>query len=368
MTSPAVEKAPQHASAAQGRAITVRELASADHAAWTAFLATRSDAVLYHTLPWRDFVVASFRHEPLYLIAERGAQIAGILPMFVVRNAVLGSKLLSLPYDMAAGGALAVDEAAERALYDKALAAARSLRVDYAEFRSDRPRPELSDLGLPRSEPVLITQTPLGDEAVWDRVAEDHVKARRKAAKRGVTVREAASREDYAAFYDVYLTVFRTFGTPPYGWRYFDLLFERFHADSRVKLLLAFAGDRCIGGLQLFCYQRNLVSKFAACLPEAVPLRAYAALYGAAIDFGLAGAYANLNWGSSSRAQEGLIRFKEGWGATTSPAQVYALPIRGAVPDVARYYDADGIAQRAWRKLPVAWTRVLGPPLNRWYC
>jgi len=354
---------------ADRKSVGVRQLNASDERQWTGFLTTRPEANLYHTPLWRDFITSCFNHEPLYLLAERAGAVSGILPLFLVRNAFLGSKLLSLPYDVSSGGALAFDDESERALYEHAIAEARRLRVGFLEFRSDRPRPVLDDLGLIRSEPVVISEMELdGKSSVWQRVAEDHVKALRKARNRGVEIRLAGTRQEFADFYRVYLEVFRAFGTPPYGVRYFDLLYERLHPTEHVKIFLAFVDGSCVGGLQLFCWGRNLVSKFAACLPEAVPRRAYAALYGAAIEYGLQAGFARLNWGSSSRSQAGLIAFKEGWGALGRPAVLYSLPVRGSVPDVARYYDPDGVRKRIWRKLPLPWTRIVGHSLNRWFC
>jgi lipid II:glycine glycyltransferase (peptidoglycan interpeptide bridge formation enzyme) len=123
-----------------------------------------------------------------------------------------------------------------------------------------------------------------------------------------------------------------------------------------------------VGGLLLFCWGKNLVSKFAACLPEAVPLRAYVALYWRAIQLGLKSGYRRLSWGTSSRDQTGLIEFKERWGARTQPAVLYDLPVKGKIPSIEKYYDSEGLAHRVWRMLPLSATRNIGGLLNRWFC
>jgi len=197
---------------------------------------------------------------------------------------------------------------------------------------------------------------------------KDHRKAIRKAENRGVEVREAQSLEDFEDFYQVYLRVFRAFGTPPYGANYFPTLWQHLRASGAMRLLLARVEQRCVGGLLLFCWRRNLVSKFAACLPEAVPLRAYVALYWRAIQLGLKLGYRQLSWGTSSRDQMGLIEFKERWGAHTRPAVLYDLPVRGKIPSIEKYYDAEGLTRRLWRMLPISTTRNVGGFLNRWFC
>jgi FemAB-related protein (PEP-CTERM system-associated) len=352
---------------AEGGAVDL--LRDADAPAWTDFVAAHPAATLYHTLQWRDVVQEVFGHRPLYLTCTTEGALSGVLPLFEIRLPLLGAKLVSLPYDVGSGGALAADAAAERALGAHAIELARQRGARYLEIRCQSPRAALEELGMIRSEPVLISEMRLDGEAqVRQRVASDHRKAVRKAETRGVTVREATTLDDFTAFYQVYLRVFRDFGTPPYGPTYFPTLWRRLYPSGAVRLLLAFHGGQCVGGLLLFCWGRNLVSKFAACVPEAVPLRAYALLYWRAICLGLEEGYQKLNWGTSSRSQEGLIEFKERWGAQSGPVQVYALPLRGRAPALERYYDSEGLAQRLWRRLPLWTTPLLGQPLNRWFC
>jgi len=360
---------PSHTATEPAGTVSVRQIASHDTARWEDFLARSAGANLYHTPAWRDVVTECFGHTPVYLLSERANQATGVLPLFLIRNPILGCKLLSLPYDIGSGGAIAADHESERALVEHAVAIARNYGAKFLELRPSRPQPVLTDLGFRRSEPVIISDMELdGETAVWERVSKDHMKAIRKAKSRGVEIQVADKRRDFHDFYAVYLEVFRAFGTPPYGSRYFDLLHEKLQPSGAVRLFTARVAGRCVGGLQLFCWGKNLVSKFAACLPEAVPLRAYPALYAAAIEFAVTSKYETLSWGTSSRAQKGLIEFKEGWGATSRAAQIYSMPIRGAAPDLEKYYDGDALPQRVWRKLPLSWTRVMGQPLNRWFC
>jgi hypothetical protein len=289
--------------------------------------------------------------------------------MFLIRFPLMGCKLVSMPYDIGSGGALAMDEAAERALTERAIVLARELHVNFIEFRYGSPRPAVEAIGFQRSEPVLLSEMLLDSEVqVWGRMEKDHRKAIRKAENRGVEVREAGSLKDFEDFYQVYLKVFRAFGTPPYGANYFPTLWHYLHPSGAVRLLLAHVDQRCVGGLLLFCWGRNLVSKFAACLPEAVPLRAYVALYWRAIQFGLKAGYRKLSWGTSSRNQTGLIEFKERWGAHTAPAVLYDLPVRGRIPSIEKYYGSEGLSRWLWRRLPLSTTAVVGGPLNRWFC
>ena len=357
------------ASGIAAAALQVRPLQAAEEAAWTAYVAAHPEATLYHSLPWRDVVHEVFGHQARYLLAARGAEIAGTLPLFLVRVPLLGSKLIGLPYDIGSGGPLAADGETDAALVRAAMQLAEQLRVDYLELRLGGSRESLDPLGLVQSHPVIISDMDLTEgEKVWSQVSADNRQSIRKARNRGVKVREAESLADCDAFYQVYLRAFRDFGTPPYGRSYFPTVWRRLGASKGVRLLLAEVEGRIVGGSVLFCWGPNIVSKFAACLPEAVPLRAYAALYGATIDLALEARVKRLSWGTSATHQTGLIDFKRRWGAVGRPASLYAHPVRKMPPPVERYYDETGLERRLWKKLPVGFTPFAGGLLSRWFC
>ena len=347
---------------------SIRELQTGEEESWDAFAKTRPGSNLYHSTLWRDFVRQVFGHRPVYLVAERGGQLTGILPMFLVRAPFLGSKLISLPYDIGSGGTAAIDACSASALLEAAIRRARELRVDYMELRYGAPQPAAATLGLGASEPVIVSDLELGDEKrVWSRLSRNHRRSIHTARESGIQVREAGSLEEYLEFYRIMLRVFRNFGTPPYGPGYIRAVWKHLHPAGAVRLLLAYAGGRPMGGALLFCWGKAMVDKLCLTLPESVPLCANAALYARTIELGLERGFETLNLGSSARTQTGLIEFKEKWGATRRPAVCYALPIEGKVPAIEKYFDSNGLAQRMWRKLPVAVT-PLGGVLHRWFC
>ena len=79
--------------------IEVRALRAADEAAYTAFLATRGEALLYHSLPYRDLLLDQLGCEAEYLVALEGGEIRGVLP--TMRS---GGVLNSLPFYGSHGG------------------------------------------------------------------------------------------------------------------------------------------------------------------------------------------------------------------------------------------------------------------------
>ncbi len=348
---------------------TCRAALPSDDSAWNEFVSNCSEATVYHSTPWRDFVTNTFGQQSRYVLAETSGKIRGVLPLFQISAPLLGSKMISMPYDVASGGPLTADPGVARALAEAAALKAKQQRVDYLELRCPGPSPALEALGFRRSEPVLISDLELSDEqTIWKSLKPDRRKSVGRAARRGVTVREASSFSDLESYYRAYLIVFRDFGTPPYGRRYLSGLWADLHPTGLVRVLLAEVDGKCVGGAMLFVFGRTLIAKITICLPEALPLRATGALYWKTIQLALEEGCTRLSFGSSSRHQKGLIEYKEGWGAVTRPAAFYSLPIRGKVPSIEKYFNSDGLPQKVWRKLPLGLTPLIGHPLNRWFC
>jgi FemAB-related protein (PEP-CTERM system-associated) len=114
--------------------LVVEELGSAAHAAWDAFVRRAPTGTPFHLLAWRRAVERVFGHEPLYLVARRGEEIVGVLPLFHIRSPFVGRNLLSVPYAVY-GGIVAVDDEAARALLAEASKIAHAERVGCMELR-----------------------------------------------------------------------------------------------------------------------------------------------------------------------------------------------------------------------------------------
>lgn len=347
----------------------VRISESSDHADWEQFARGCAEATFYQTPRWCTFIADLFGHRAYHLVAERNSKISGVLPLFLATAPFGGKRLISLPYDVASGGPLAKDEAAASALVTEAMRLATKWRVDFLELRVARRAPALDALGLLREDMVVTSTLALGGaEAAWGAVSANNLESVRVASRRGVVIKPGETLSDFLAFYDVYLRVFREFGTPPYPRRYFIELHQRFQAEGAAQLLLAYVNDRIVGGKLCFFFGGTLVSKFAVALRDVVPLRVYPALYGATIDLGLRLGAHTLSWGGSGKSQTGLINFKRRWGSENAVTVRYSLVLRRRPPDLEKYFDSARIERRAWRWLPLAVTARLGGVLNRWFC
>jgi FemAB-related protein (PEP-CTERM system-associated) len=119
--------------------IRVRPMASDDRARWDAFVAACPEATFFHRAGWREVLERAFGHRTHYLLAERGSDIVGVLPLTEIRSRLFGHALISNAFCVY-GGIATTDEAARAALDSEARKLARALQVGYLEYRNLRPR------------------------------------------------------------------------------------------------------------------------------------------------------------------------------------------------------------------------------------
>ena len=108
----------------------VRPYAEADRAAWEAFVDSCPSATFFHRIGWRQVLEEVFAHRTHYLLAQRGSNIVGVLPLAQVKSRLFGHALTSLPFAVY-GGVASEDAAAVSALHSAAAQLARDLGVTH---------------------------------------------------------------------------------------------------------------------------------------------------------------------------------------------------------------------------------------------
>ena len=79
-------------------ALTVTDATDQDRHAWQAYVAAHPQATFFHRWEWRALMATQWRHRPVYLIARRGQDVCGVLPLAHMKTRLFGSQLVSLPF------------------------------------------------------------------------------------------------------------------------------------------------------------------------------------------------------------------------------------------------------------------------------
>jgi hypothetical protein len=272
-----------------------------------------------HLPGWSRVVERTWDHAPRHLAAFRGHALVGVLPLFHVKSRIVGSSLISIP-NAVYGGALGDDEIVCRALLDSARALGQRLRVNYVELRSSCDGQSHEGLVTPLSPYVRFERPITADEdALMASFPRDIRRMIRLGSSRGLVARRGGA-DLLDRFYEVVLSFyFRDSVLPYYGGAY-----PEFHR----------------AGVNNFMY--------------------FALMKSAA-----AGGYRRFDFGRSKLAT-GACSFKRGWHMREEPLRYAYFLVRSThVPDVTPLSPRFKLLVAAWKRLPLAVSKVIGPPIVR---
>lgn len=338
--------------------LTVRPCTDADRERWDGFVFACPDATFFHRFGWREIFATVFRHRTHYLLAERGGEIVGVLPLVELRSLLFGHSLQSLPFAVY-GGVAATDAQAVPALHRAAADLGRQLGVSHLELRNR----VAAEPTWPRSDLHVTFRKAILPEVEANLLA---IPRKQRAVVRKGIQRNLRSEIDPGVerFFALYADNLHRHGTPPQPKRYFEALRRVFGDDCEVLLAFSPEGE-AVAGVMSFYFRDEVLPYYAGDLPAARDLGAndfkYWELMRRACERGLK----VFDYGRSKR-DTGSFDFKKNWGFEPTPLHYeYQLYTRDSVP---QNNPANPKYQRAievWRRLPRGLVNAVGPALAR---
>ncbi len=335
----------------------VRDADDTDCERWNGFLAS-TEGTFYQAYEWRELNREELRHETWFLMAERDGDIEGVLPLVRVRSRLFGDIVCSMPF-VNYGGVCARSESARSALVAEARRRAEEATCDYLEIRAREELPGMAS----RSDKVTM-RLPLDTDpdVVWRSFKSKHRNNVNRVQREGVEV-ESGGELLVPAFYRLLSASWSDMGTPLYRESYFRALMNLF--GDRARIFLAYQGGRPIAGALNGYFNGVVEGMWAAMLPEARKLQPNYVLYWEMIRHGCIEGLPWYHLGRSTRDSPAAA-WKARWGAEAIPLYWnYHLVGRSSVPELNPRNPKYRAAIAAWRRLPLAFTRAMGPPLAR---
>jgi FemAB-related protein (PEP-CTERM system-associated) len=330
----------------------VRQPLSEEYREWDEFVLRHPHGSPFHLIAWKKTLEESFGYQPQYLIA-RDDKVRGVLPLFFVRNPLLGRALISSPFAVY-GGILADSNEVRLALYEKARAIGEELRVDYIELRNANPE---QCAGAPNvSRYVAFSQMLEPDETAL--LASLPKKTRnmvRKSLKTPFVARYGVA--DPTVLDHVHARNMRRLGTPNFPRQYFERLLANFGkmADIREVWL-----DHEPVAVSLNIFFRNSMHTYHAAADSRYnALGANTFMYYDHLRWAGQNGYEVFDFGRCKR-DTGVFEFKKHWNTTMRELPYEIILVnRNELPNFSPANPKFSLAIRFWQKLPMPLARLL---------
>jgi FemAB-related protein (PEP-CTERM system-associated) len=329
--------------------------------AWDGFVSSVADGTFFHLSPWSGLLQQTFCFEPCHLYAETEGAITGVLPLYRVRNWIMGDALISTPFTVY-GGVCAADPASAEALVSHAIAMAEARGVDYLELR-DRDAALRPDFHHNSRYVAFWGPLSKDPEAGLKKLPRDTRYMIRRAEKNGLTLRHGM--EQLPDFYRLFAISLHRLGTPVFPKRWIEALAQTFSHCSDLSVV--YSGEEPVCGVLSFLFRDTILPYYVGAQPLANKLAGNNFMYWELMKWAAGEGYATFDFGRSKKGT-GAYAFKSQWGLAVKELDYQVrLVRRKTVPDFSPLNPKLGLAVRAWQKLPPIVANNLGPHVIRWF-
>ena len=282
-------------------------------------------ASFFHCAKWARVLNATYGHRPHYLGVMQADRAQALLPILEVNSPFTGRRGVSVPFSDE-GGLLILDEASGDRLLQKAMALGRAHRWKYLELRGHfpgnlRPTPWTSYFGYE----VDLSG---GLDALFARFDGSVRRAIHKAVRAGVQAHVLTTLDSTRTFYRLHCLTRRKHGTPPQSFAFFRNLLEHVIKPGNGFIVIATHEQRPVAGGVFVHHGRTAMYKFGASNQPDLHLRGNDLVMWEAIKWYASRGYSWFTMGRTAPSNEGLRRFKCGFGAREYPIDYFRYDLR----------------------------------------
>jgi len=313
----------------------------------------------FHESRWLELVRCSFRFETQTLVAWRGKDLVGVLPLALVTAPITGRRLVSVPFGVY-GGILASDAEAVAALDSNACELTRRLNARFLETRYLGTAPT-QHLALHRYE-TYRRELPADPAQVLGTIPRKaRAEVRKGCERHGFVLREG--RDLFPAFYRLYVRNKRSLGSPVFRTSYFHRLLDLY--GERATLHGLCSGDKVLAAVLSLRGGGALYPYYSGAEDGADRLGANNAMYALLMEDAVRRGCRMFDFGRS-RVGSGPASFKRHMGFEATPLDYqFFFPRGGKPPEISPSNPRMALPQRVLSSIPSWLAQVVGPHVMR---
>jgi hypothetical protein len=296
---------------------------------WPELLQRHPDASVFHSRGWLETLHRTYGYEPVtYTTSPPGGELANALVFCRIDSWLTGRRLVSLPFSDHSDP-LSDSEDTLCAMLGHLERERRSQRWKYIEVRPLRP--SAATAGFETSTAFFFHRVDLSPplHAVFSRFHKGCIQRKiRRAEREGLTYEAGRSEDLLRKFYALLVVTCRRKRLPPQPVEWFRNLVACL--GETVTLHVASKGARPIASILTLSFKRSLVYKYGCSDPRFHALGGTQALLWNAIQDAKRRGFVELDLGRSDVEQQGLVTFKNRWGAVSTLSKYLRCSATGA--------------------------------------
>jgi len=331
---------------------------------WDAFVRQHPLGWMCALSNWQHVIESAFPHIRGQVITLRDAESGTIragLPLYTVKSWLLGTRLVSVPF-ATLSDPLVTNHEQFSALLEQAVGLSKrehasSIEVRAWKHRTPESRTPFTQIAPYRHQFVRLDKS---QDELWRQLHATTIRQRiKRAIRNGIAISEGNASEDIAIFCRLLSVSRRRLGLPFLPERFFRSLCESFENTGYVRILIARHASRPVAVALFLDYGETTLVEY---IGEDAMMQAMGAgklLYWEAMRDAHARGRSVFSMGRTHNTNEGLMRYKERWGAVSEPLTRFFWPAP-AKPEPVLTSPRYQVAQAVFRHAPYPVCRLLG--------
>lgn len=317
----------------QGRVWTINPLLD-DR--WPEFVDRHPNSSVFHTTGWLNALRITYGYEPVaFTTSSPSEKLTNALLFCVVRSWLTRGRLVSLPFtDHCEPLVQNIEQL--RALCTHLETFRRTQRWKYVEIRTGGVFLGAEE-GFRECQVYRWHRLDLRSslDALYKRFHKDCIRRRiRHAEHQGLRYEEGRSESLVRSFYDLIVLSRLRHRLPPQPLEWFKNLVACMETDVCIRI--AFKESRPVAGILTMNHRKKMYYKYGGSDARLNNLGATPMLFWQAIQAAKSAGMEELDLGRSELENQGLIRFKERWGADSVQLTLWRSPTGGVSPSLER--------------------------------
>ncbi len=337
--------------------LQVRILDPLSDSDWDRLVISHPGSNFFHSAAWAKVLCKTYRHKPYYLHFFRRSESVALVPMMEIRSAFTGRRGVCLPFSDLCSPLL-FDQGESAAVITKISELAGKQRWRYFEIRGGR---ETLPVDATPAVRFYGHRLPLSDNAeeLWAQFESATRRAIRKAEKKGLKAEVARTKTAILEFYRLHIRTRRRHGLPPQPLSFFLNIYEEVIKGGQGFVVLARNDAQLLAAAVFFQYGRAAVYKFGASDEFLQRFRGNNFVMWEALKFLIGDGCRMLHFGRTSLDNEGLRRFKAGWGVIEEAIEYFRFDTETEAWK-STGDRSSGLHNKVFRRLPLAFNQLAG--------
>jgi FemAB-related protein (PEP-CTERM system-associated) len=338
--------------------VSVRPFRAGDERRWDEFVRDHAGGTFFHLSGWKRVIERAFGHRTYYLIAERGPEVTGVLPLTHVKSMLFGSSLISNAFSVR-GGPIAEDPETLDSLEAEAVRLMDAIAVPVLELRDF----SASRADWPSKGDLYASFVRSLHPCVEDNLKSIPRKQRAMIRKGMLNKLKSEIDDDVERLYRVYAESVRNLGTPVFSKSYFRTLREEFSTCSDIVTITS--NGQAVASVLNFYFRDEVLPFYGGGVRAARALAANDFMYWEVMRKACERGYRKFDFGRS-KIGTGSFAFKRNWGFQPTPlVYQFRLSPGTSIPDLNPLNPKLRMFIAVWKRLPLAVATRVGPSIVR---